>query len=63
MSFPEWQNAYESAVLDGLAAAAEVEGYESVIGPRAPDNRVDIDPDELRRSGRVVRDSTDAPRS
>ena len=53
VSFPEWQNAYESAVLDGLSAAAEAEGYEIVIGPRAHDNRVDIDPEGLRRSGRV----------
>lgn len=53
ISFPEWQNAYETAVLDGLAAAAEAEGYEIVIGPRAHDNRVDIDPEQLRRSGRV----------
>ncbi|HEY5981807.1 MAG TPA: substrate-binding domain-containing protein [Microlunatus sp.] len=53
VSFPEWQNAYETAVLDGLSAAAEAGGYEIVIGPRAHDNRVDIDPDELRRSGRV----------
>lgn len=53
VSFPEWQNAYESAVLDGLSASAEAEGYEIVIGPRAHDNRVDIDPEGLRRSGRV----------
>ena len=53
VSFPEWQNAYETAVLDGLSAAAEAEGYEIVIGPRAHDNRVDIDPEELRRSGRI----------
>jgi LacI family transcriptional regulator len=66
VSFPEWQNAYESAVLDGLSAAAETEGYEIVIGPRARDNRVDINPDELRRSGRVgaifvTVDASDAP--
>ncbi len=66
VSFPEWQNAYESAVLDGLSAAAEVEGYEIVIGPRARDNRVHIDPHELRRSGRlgaifVTVDATDPP--
>ena len=53
VSFPEWQNAYETAVLDGLSAAAEAEGYEIVIGPRAHDNQVDIDPYALRRSGRV----------
>jgi LacI family transcriptional regulator len=53
VSFPEWQNAYETAVLDGLSAAAEAEGYEIVIGPRAHDNRVDIDPEGLRRSGRI----------
>ena len=66
VSFPEWQNAYESAVLDGLAGAAEAEGYEIVIGPRARDNRVHIDPDELRRSGRlgaifVTVDASDPP--
>jgi LacI family transcriptional regulator len=53
ISFPEWQNAYETAVLDGLSAAAEAAGFEIVIGPRAHDNRVDIDPEQLRRSGRV----------
>ncbi len=66
VSFPEWQNAYESAVLDGLAGAAEAEGYEVVIGPRARDNRVHIDPDALRRSGRlgvicVTVDASDPP--
>ncbi len=64
--FPEWQNAYETAVLDGLAGAAEAEGYEIVIGPRARDNRVHLDPEALRRSGRlgvicVTVDATDPP--
>lgn len=66
VSFPEWQNAYEIAVLDGLSAAAEAEGYEMVIGPRARGDRVDIDPERLRRSGRVgaifvTVDATHAP--
>lgn len=51
--FPEWQNAYETAVMDGLTAEAESEGYEVVIGPRATANRVEFDPGSVRRTGRV----------
>jgi LacI family transcriptional regulator len=51
--FPEWQNAYETAVIDGVTAEAESEGLEVVIGPRAHDNRVEFDPASLRRRGRV----------
>lgn len=53
VSFPEWRNPYGTAVLDGLSAAAEAAGYEMVIGPRAHDDRVDVDPGRLRASGRV----------
>ncbi|GAA3613830.1 LacI family DNA-binding transcriptional regulator [Microlunatus ginsengisoli] len=53
VAFPEWQNAYEVAVLDGLTSAAEAEGYEVVIGPRVRGEQIDFDPQALRRSGRA----------
>ncbi len=51
--FPEWQNAYETAVLDGLTAEAEIKGFEVIIGPRAHANRVVFDPESVRGPGRV----------
>lgn len=53
VAFPAWQNAYMVSVLEGVAAAAQADGYEIVIGPPVHNDQVDLDLDRLRAAERA----------
>ena len=51
--FSAAQNAYNMTVLEGIASAAQADGFEIVLGYRLGSDRFDFDPQHLLNSGRA----------
>lgn len=53
VTFPEWRSPYMVTVLDGITTEARAQGLQVVVGQWMQEDQFDLDPQALRRSGRV----------
>lgn len=53
VQFPSLENAYVASVLDGIIDAARTEHLDMSIGPQVRENTALVEPQTMRRSGRI----------